>query len=91
MKPIGSMDPQRVLPGKEFRAEIQHAVGLTWRDMHNLLGIATVLWAFVVGVTGVGLPMTTILWHVPSQNHYRPDIQSEGALHYMACAGFPLC
>ncbi|MCC2643167.1 MAG: hypothetical protein K0S79_491 [Nitrospira sp.] len=35
--------------------------------------------------------MTTILWHVPSQNHYRPDIQSEGPLRYMACAGFPLC
>ncbi|MCC2643166.1 MAG: hypothetical protein K0S79_492 [Nitrospira sp.] len=54
MKPIGSMGPQWVLPGKEFRAEIQHAVRLTWRDMHNLLDIATVLWAFVVGVTGVG-------------------------------------
>jgi uncharacterized iron-regulated membrane protein len=26
---------------------------LTWLDLHNLLGIVTVLWALVVGVTGV--------------------------------------
>jgi len=26
---------------------------LTWLDLHNLLGIVTLLWAFVVGLTGV--------------------------------------
>ena len=26
---------------------------LTWLDLHNLLGIVTVVWALVVGVTGV--------------------------------------
>jgi len=41
----------RKLPFGTVRAERSRA--LKWLDLHNLLGIATVCWALVVGLTGV--------------------------------------
>ena len=49
----------RKLPFGTVRRE--RAAHLRWLDLHNLLGIVTLVWALVVGLTGVAL---TLAWPV---------------------------
>lgn len=43
---------------------VQHSSRLKWLDLHNLLGIVTLVWAFVVGLTGVINELSTPLFRL---------------------------
>lgn len=54
---------------------------LKWLDLHNLLGVVTLAWALVVGLTGAINTLAT-----PLQQKWQADVVSEFAAHY---AGAP--
>jgi len=58
---------------------VQKSPRLRWLDVHNLLGITTVMWVLVVGFTGTMNEISTPLFNYWQRTHVQPALRAGNA------------